>query len=182
MIKERRCYRKHNRLFSGRQRYYMFLKLYGSNDELSLPKISKTLPILEFFKVYNTFVDEFIGKANCPLAWIYHEYAAVATVVPVLAADQPYSTLHRSVAREMVERLSHAHPHYCINNATGYSQLVTAMLGTQYTSTIALLKRHKDGHGALLALKAQFAGPAHWDREVRLMSDFLLNNKWSGTT
>ena len=33
-----------------------------------------------------------------------------------------------------------------------------------------------------MALKAQFAGPAHWDKEVKTCSDFLLTNKWTGTT
>jgi hypothetical protein len=55
-------------------------------------------------------------------------------------------------------------------------------MGTQYAATIAPFKRSKDGRGALLALKAQFAGPAHWDREVKQMNEFLLNNRWTGTT
>ena len=102
---------------------------------------------------------------------------AVAGVAPTQAADQPYSTGHGSVAGEMVARLSHAHPLYRVDNATGFSQLVTATLGTSYASTIAPFKRAKDGRGALVALKAQFAGPSHWDREVKSMSDFLLANK-----
>ena len=152
------------------------------NDEHSLPSVSRSLPIVPFFEAYDTFVGEFIGQAGCPLAWIYRGNVAVAGAAPALAADQPYSTAHGSVAEEMVARLSHTHPLYRIDNATGYSQLVTATLGTSYASTIAPFKRSKDGRGALVALKAQFAGPAHWDREVKSMSDFLLTTKWTGTT
>ena len=152
------------------------------NDELTLPTVSRSLPIVPFFEAYETFAEEFIGQAGCPLAWIYRPDVAVAGVAPTQAADQPYSTDHGSVAGEMVARLSHAHPLYRVDNATGFSQLVTATLGTSYASTIAPFKRAKDGRGALVALKAQFAGPAHWDREVKNMSDFLLTNRWTGTT
>ena len=74
--------------------------------------------------------------------------------------------------------MSHTSPLYRVDNATGYSQLVTATLGTNYASTIAPFKRTKNGRGALAALKAQFAGPAFWDKEVRVSNDFLMNHKW----
>ena len=35
-----------------------------SNDELSLPEISKTLSIVAFFEMYGTLVKEFIGKGQ----------------------------------------------------------------------------------------------------------------------
>ena len=152
------------------------------NDELTLPTVTKSLPIVPFFEAYDTFVEEFIGQAGCPLKWIYRENDNVVIPAPAQMPDQPYSVEHGSVAGEMVARLSHANPLYRVDNATGYSQLVTATLGTAYASTIAPFKRSRDGRGALLALKAQFAGPAHWDREVRNMNDFLLTNKWTGTT
>ena len=153
-----------------------------SNGDLTLPVISAKLSITAFFEAYETFTGEFIGQAHCPIAWIYRDDVVVAGVAPALEPDQPYSTEHGSVANELVNRLSHTHPLYRIDNATGYSQLVTATLGTQYASTIAPFKRIKDGHGALRALRVQFAGPAHWDKEVRVMNDFLVNAKWTGTT
>jgi len=153
-----------------------------NNDDLTLPKISRNLGIVPFFEAYDTFADEFIGQANCPLSWIYREVAAVPAVAPALEVDQVYSTEHGSVAGEMVARLSHNHPHFRVDNATGYAQLVTATLGTSYAATIAPFKRTKNGRAALAALKAQFAGPAYWDREVKTCKEFLLNNKWTGTT
>ncbi len=112
-----------------------------ANDELSLPKISKSLSIVAFFEAYETFCHEFIGAANCPLAWIYREDEAVDPTAPLLAADQPYSQEHKSVAGEMVARMGHNHALYRIDNATGFTQLVTETLGTHYASTIAPFKR-----------------------------------------
>ena len=77
---------------------------------------------------------------------------AVSGAAPVLEADQPFSTMHGSVSEEMVERMPHIHPLYCPDNATGYAQLVTATLGTQYASIIAPFKQTKDGRAALFAL------------------------------
>ena len=153
-----------------------------ANDELTLPVVSKQLTIVAFFEAYESYVTEFIGAANCPLSWIYREEVAVAGPVPPLETDQPYSTTHKSVANEMVHRYAHTHPLYRVDNATGYSQLVTATLGTQYSSTIAPFKRARNGRGALEALKAQFAGAAYWDREVKTMMDFMINMRWTGTT
>ena len=154
----------------------------SANDEGSLPIISNKLSISNFFEAYETFVGNFVGQSGCPLTWIYRPTVAVPAPAPALAADQPFSDEHGSVSAELIARMSHSHALYRPDNATGYAQLVTATLGTQYASTIAPFKRAKDGRGALLALQAQFAGAAHWDREVKLMSDFLTNSRWTGTT
>ena len=153
-----------------------------ANDDLTMPIISKTLSITAFFEAYDTYAGEFIGQADCPITWIYRDSVAVAGAVPALDTDQPYSEQHGSVAEEMVHRLSHTHPYFRVDNATGYAQLVTATLGTQYAATISPFKRTRNGRAALNALKAQFAGPAFWDKEVKLMNDFLTGSKWTGTT
>ncbi len=94
------------------------------------------------------------------------ENVAVPVAAPELEADQPYLVEHGSVVGKMVARLLHTHPLYQVNNATGYTQLVSAMLDSSYASTIATFKRTKNDRGALLYLRAQFDGPAHWNREV----------------
>ena len=154
----------------------------SANDEGSLPVISNKLSIANFFEAYETFVENFVGQSGCPLTWIYRPNVAVAAPAPALEANQPFSEEHGSISAELSARMSHAHALYRPDNATGYAQLVTATLGTQYASTIAPFKRAKDGRGALFALKAQFAGAAHWDREVKQMNDFLRNSRWLGTT
>ena len=85
----------------------------------------------------------------------------------------------------MVHRFSQISANFCTDNATMFSQLVTAALGTSYVSTISSFQRVKDGHGALVALKAQFSGAAHWDKEVKVhdavLRDRVFNGR-SGTT
>ncbi len=68
----------------------------------------------------------------------------------------------------------HAYPLYRIDNATCFSQIATLTLSTSDTSTTVPFKRTKNGHADLLALKAQFAGPALWDREFHVMNDFFM--------
>ena len=78
--------------------------------------------------------------------------------------------------------MRHDHALYRPDNATGYAQLVTATLGTQYASTIAPYKQTKNGRAAFMALKVRYSGLAYWDKEVTTMNDFLLNSVWTGTT
>ena len=51
------------------------------------------------------------------------------------------------------------------------------MLGSQYASKIDPFKISNKCCGAINALKSQFYGAAHWDREVKVHMDFLLNGK-----
>ena len=86
------------RLNNFQVEYDTLLERKKTNDELTLPKISRNLPIVPFFEPYDSFVEEFIGQANCPLAWIYREEVDVPAPAPDLLAGQPYSEGHGSVA------------------------------------------------------------------------------------
>ena len=99
-----------------------------------------------------------------------------------LATNKPYSTTHRLVEEEMIQRFSHTHPLYKAYNDTVYVQLVIATLVSQYASTIAPFKIENNGHGAINVLKHQFYGSAHWDREVKVQMYFFLNAKWNSKT
>ena len=79
----------------------------------------------------------------------------------------------------MIHRFVKIHPFYKANNATVCAQFVIATLVSQYDSTIADFKIAKSGCGAINALKAQFSGNAHWDREMKLQMNFLLDGKWN---
>ena len=89
------------------------------------------------------------------------------SVAEGLTVNQPDSAVHGSEDEDMIQRLPHIIPHYRADNATGYVHLVTANLGTQYTSTLSPFKRTKDGHGSNISLAVQFAGPSHWDAEAK---------------
>ncbi len=69
-----------------------------SNAELELLKILKFLPIVAFFEAYDTFEDKFIGRANCPIEWVYHETAAVTMPASDQEVYQPFALEHVSVA------------------------------------------------------------------------------------
>ena len=82
----------------------------------------------------------------------------------------------------MIYMFSHSHPFYKVDDATLYAKLVIATLGSQYVSMIAPIKRAKNGRGEINAPKAHFSGAAHWDREVKVQMDFILNGNWNGQT
>ena len=135
-----------------------------ANDDSSLPIISTKLPIAEWFEAYETFNSNYIGQGGCNLSWVHREFVTVAAAEG-LAPDQPYCDLHGSIDTEMAERLLHTSSQFRADNAPSFSHIVTATLAIQCLSTLAPFKRHKNRRAGLLALKAQFAGPSHWDLE-----------------
>ena len=109
------------RLSNFEMEYDSIQEAKKANDNLTLPVISGKLLIGKWFEAYETYVDEFIGQADCPLKWIYREDSAVAAVAPALAHDQPFSNEHGSVAEELVARMRHDHALYRPDNTTGYA-------------------------------------------------------------
>ena len=131
----------------------------GNNDS-SLPIILKTLPIDKWFEAHKTYCTTYVGQSGCTLSWIYREESDVPTA-EALAPDQPYSAEHGLVDEEMVQRLARAGCQFKADKNTGLSHVVTATLGTIYAKTLSPFKRSKDSCSAMIAMKAQFAGPAH---------------------
>ena len=82
----------------------------------------------------------------------------------------------------MIQRFVHSHPFYKSDNATAYAQLVISTLGSQYAYMVSPFRRAKKGRVEINALKAQFSGAAHLEREVKVHMEFLLNGKWNGQT
>ena len=130
------------------------------NNDSSLPIILRTLPIDKWFEAHKTYFTTYAGQSGCNMYWIYREESAVPAA-EALAPDQPYSTEHESVDEEMVQRMYHVGCQLKADKATGFSRLVTTTLGTIYATTLSPFKRSKDSRSALIAMKAQFAGPAH---------------------
>ena len=169
-----------DRLRNFKEEMEMIDQMKKDNSNLELPVISKTLSIVKFLEAYNNYLSDYIGVSGAPLSWIVRTDAAVNATAPPLEALQPYSTLHGSVAQEMVNRLPHIGAIYNADNATVYSQLVTATLGTQYAPTISTFRRQKKGREALDALESQFAGPDYWDNQVKIYEVILRDNTWHG--
>ena len=97
-----------------------------------------------------------------------------------LAPDKPYSAKHGSVDEEMVQRLAHAVCQFKADKATGFSHLVTASLGNIYPTTLSPFNRSNNSRSAMIEMKAQFSGPAHWDEEAKKMNDMMMNRRFRG--
>ena len=149
------------------------------NDDSSLPIISKTFPIEKWFDAHETYCTNYVGQSGCTLSWIYRDKSAVPAA-EALAPDQPYSTEHGSVDEEMFQRLAHAGCQFKADKANGLSHLVTATIGTIYATTLSPFKRSKDIRSAMIAMKAQFAGPAHWDVAAKKKNAMMMNRKFTG--
>jgi hypothetical protein len=84
------------------------------------------------------------------------------------------------VEEELVARASHAHALYRDDNASVYYFLEEATRGTSYSASIKPFQQRKDGRGAWLALKSQYAGQDKWHAELKQQSELLVTRKWKG--
>ena len=82
----------------------------------------------------------------------------------------------------MKARYSHQHPLFQTDIGSVFDDLEEATRGSKYQPTITPFKRAKDGQGAYMALKDQFAGPAVWDKKKTNAVKFLQSRKFTGTT
>jgi len=72
-----------------------------------VPKITKALPIIKWTEVFQDFLIRVIGVRYIPLSYVIRDQVEVPADAPPLATDQPYSTEHGSIQREMIARASH---------------------------------------------------------------------------
>ncbi len=79
-------------------------------------------------------------------------------------------------------RFSHTHALFSDGNGKVFDNLELATRGTKFAASIAPFKRTKNGRAASIALKAQHAGPVHWDAKQKSQTNFLLNWKYTGGT
>jgi hypothetical protein len=61
-----------------------------------------------------------------------------------------------------------------------YYYLEEATRSTSYAASIKPFQRNKDGCGAWIALKAQYAGTDKWEAELKKQDELLHNRKWKG--
>ena len=100
---------------------------------------------------------------------------------PVLAINQPFSTVHGSVIGELCACASHTHASFSDDNEDVYHLIEEATHGTQYSASIRPFTRTKNGRGAMLALTSQFAGEDKWQQEITKAEDLMHTRKWKGT-
>ena len=60
------------------------LKGHKEDDELDVPEISKSLPIIKWTEAFQDFLHQVIGARMIPLAYVTRVVVDVPVVVPVL--------------------------------------------------------------------------------------------------
>lgn len=151
------------------------------NSDLELPKVTKNTSFASWMDSYEVYADQKIGVQDAPISNVIRE-DVVPAPAPALAADMPHSDEYGSIQEELKMRISHAGALYRDDNQCVFDDIESATRGTKYAASIAPFKRRRDGRGAFMALKAQFAGPAMWDQEARTSNEFMLSRKFSGGT
>ena len=152
------------------------------DDEPSIPKITRALPIVKWTEHFEDYLHEIVGHRNIPLAYLIREEVVPANPPPPLATRRAYSNEHGSVVNELIARASHTHNRYGDDNQKLYSLLEEATRTTTYASSIRPYARRKDGRGAYLALKAQYAGRDKWQKEINNQETFIHTRVWKGNT
>ena len=151
-----------------------------SNNKL--PILTKNFPIDRWLESYSNYATQRIGVRTCPLSYVIREEEAVPVTAPPLHLNCPYSTEHGSLKAEMVARYSHDHALFKTDNGLIFDDIEEATRGSRYQPTITPFKRGKNGRGAYIALRDQFAGPAMWDKKKSNAMEFLQGRKFTGTT
>ena len=85
------------------------LKARKNEDDLEVPEITRSLPIIKWTKAFQDFLHQVIGVRTIPLVYVIRTTVDVLVPMPVLQPNQPHSDLHGSVEVELVAQASHAH-------------------------------------------------------------------------
>ena len=160
--------------------HWKALKDRKEDDVPEVPKISKTLTAMKFSEAFPDFLGRVVGVRNIPLTYVIRASVEVANPPPALAVDKPYSVEHGSVEAELIARANHTHPLFREDNAKVYHSMEEATRGTSYAASIKPFQRAKDGRGAWIAFKAQYAGKDKWETELKKQVEILHNRKWKG--
>ena len=156
--------------------------LKDSEGNNKLPVLTKNFPIDRWLESYANYVDQRIGVRMCPLSYVIRENEAVPATAPALKQNCPFSTEHGSLKNEIVARYSHTHALFGTDNGLVFDDIEEATRGSRFQPTIMPFKRSKNGRGAYMALRDQFAGPAVWDKKKSNAMEFLQGRKFTGTT
>ena len=151
-------------------------------DNPDTPKITRSLPIINWTEAFFDFLHRVIGTRTIPLAYVVRPEAEVPVAVPVLANGQPYGDEHGSVEAELIARASHNHPLFREDNASVYYLLEEATRSTGYAASIKPFQREKNGRAAWLAIVGQYAGEDKWRALIKTSEDMIHNRRWKGST
>ena len=106
------------------------------SDELDIPKISQTLPVLKWTEAFSDYLHRIIRSHMIPLAYVIHEHVNPPGTATPCATSQPHSEEHGSVEMDMIMLASHDHALFHEDNAKVYIKLEEATHSTMYAALI----------------------------------------------
>ena len=148
-------------------------------DKADTPKIHKGTTVMKWSESIMDHFHSIIGSRNVPLAYVVRESDAVAAI-PDQAVGKAYSEQYGSIEEELINRATHNHPLFRVDNEAVYMELEAATRNTQFAAAIAPFQRRKDGRAAYVALISQYAGNDKWEAELKRREAILHTWKWKG--
>ena len=128
------------------------LKAKMDEDVPDTPKITRGLNVMKWSESFIDDCHHCIGVRKVTLAYVIRTVAAVPAACPPIAGGQPHLADAGSIEIELIERASHTHPNFRVDNEKVYFKLEEATCGTSYAASLKPFQRRKDGHGAYLAI------------------------------
>ena len=89
-----------------------------------MPTLTKDLGVLHWSEAFLDFLDQYVGTRNIPLVFVTRANKVPQGTIPVLAPEKVHTTMHGSVAKDLVAFVTHGHHCYEYNNMEVYNLLV----------------------------------------------------------
>lgn len=130
-------------------------------------------------EVFDDHLSRTLGVRLIPLTYVVRDEVEVPGDLPARMEQMPHST-DSSVVEDLVNFASHKHPMFKDDNAQLYYLLEKATRGTVYASSLKTYQKTKNGRGALLSIRNQYAGIDKWDVELEKQVESISKTEWTG--
>ena len=145
-----------------------------------VPRYTKDMGILRWLEAFNTFLSFTIGTRNIPLSYVVRANVVPQEELPRLEDGRPYSRGSINIHNDLIEFATHEDARFSEDNRMVYGFLEEATRTSSYASMLKQFQDVKNGRGAYLAIKSQYAGPEVWEAQFKKCSDFMTQKKWKG--
>lgn len=151
-------------------------------DPDDLPPVSKSLPILKWMEVFESYLQNTLGVAKVPLAYVTRE---AITVEPIannpLGGQQPFGDKYSTFYDEMIARTSHSNPSYAADNRSVLELLVKSF--KEHPSLMSSIRPHQrsgNGRAAMEAVILHNMGNTKWDDLIDKAMNKITKAVWNG--
>jgi hypothetical protein len=155
-------------------------------DPKDLPPVSKSLPILKWMEVFESYLQNTLGVAKVPLAYVTREDAGVDPIArnplgPPHQDQQPVGQKYSTFYEEMIARTSHAQASYAADNQTVLELLVKSF--KEHPGLMSSIRPHQwsgNGRAALEAVILHNMGNTKWDDLINKAVNKITKAVWNG--